>query len=726
MVQCHHKNERTLNRHLVYENTTSRNKNILNQSCILRSKTPCNNKTCFYFFSQTKRQKRSNSEDSLSFIKEVMEPRAILTLTFKNDINNILMRKSDNVTIIGSHSSLGLFRDKMEWLKSKVKTASDLDILSKISSMFGQYHKTVNAYKRAVLEKEISIINIEQSRLINGMQMLNGEKQIIKDELGDKIQDAYESKQEAFINHRNSVMKSQGIGLFFTLFNTVTSLGMGAMQAFRSFQQTKIEKNFAQGELGGVRMEHNGKPIGYMFEKEDKRMNYIHLDELIDRSKTDSWISAGGNTLTTLSLRMPNIISSSEAISKASKELGCHVSKIIENFADMSNSYHGKSNFEFFKNEIDKPISLAEVRRFESFRKQNEFKRTIHCIVSQDLSYQSEPSIEAKIALDKIDEYFEVDKGIIELQEKWYENKRKLDLLEFKKSKLDDNWEPMNNDELKKKQIIKSYFDLELTILKHLASYVFFLETKYGQIFNDFNQLVEHHYTIPLQIPFSKNIDSLYNILDKVNDWKDGQDYQPSFIVTDPWRQILHLKFTNQLLLETLRKNFTVTLNVPINGEHLDAEILGLHAHPINPYKNAKVSAAFVRLEFTSIFPEMPAKLYVNIKKSARFESMLSGEKMVNMSPKELEMYSLFKSNQYDTEEDIWDQLKEDKNCCLKEPGCGINHPFCSSPFGSYTLIVNQGNQTECPDLEVEENCKGLSLNGLKSIHLYLKYFTVG
>ena len=657
-----------------------------------------------------------------------MEPRTVLTLTFKNNLKNELMRDSDNVTIIGSHSSLGLFKDKMEWLKSRVRAISDLDILSQISSMFGQYHKTVNAYKRDVLEKEISIINDDQSRLINGIQMLNSEKDSIKDDLVVKLQDAYAAKETAFIDHQNRIRKSQSIALAFTLFNTVTSLGMGAIQAYRSFEQTKLKNNFAQGKLGGIEIEHNGKTIGYAFDKASQGIEFDHLGKLTEKSKTDSYISAGGNTLGTLFLRVPTIMSTSEAISKAGKELGCDVSKIIEDFGRMSDSYNGKSNFEFFKNEIDNPVSLAEVRRFESFRKQNEFKRTIHCIVSQDLNYQSEPTIEAKVALDKIDEYFETDKGIIELQEKWYENTRKLDLLQFKKSKLNDNWQPMSNDELKKNQIIKSYSDLESTTLKHLASYVFFLETKHGQRFSDFKKLVEDHITKPLQIPFSDNIDNLHNILNEINEWNESQDYRPSFIMADPWRQILHLKFTNPLLLETLRNNFTVTLNVPIQGEKLDAEIIGLHNYPINPSKNTKVSAAFVRLEFTSTFPEMPTKLYVNTKKSKRFESILSGEIMVNMSPKALQMYSLFMTNQCDTEEDIWEQLKENKCCCLgepEEPECGMNHPFCTSPFGNYTIIVKQGNQTDCPDLEVEENCKGLSLNGLKSIHLYLKYYIV-
>ena len=102
---------------------------------------------------------------------------------------------------------------------------------------------------------------------------------------------------------------------------------------------------------------------------------------------------------------------------------------------------------------------------------------------------------------------------------------------------------------------------------------------------------------------------------------------------------------------------------------------------------------------------------------------MIAGENIVSMSPNSIKRNNIFNVMEPEDDEKILENLTD--QCLVKENEKKGSDPFCSSPFSSYTLIVKQGNMTNCPQIETQENCKGLSLEGLKAIHLYLKYYIV-
>ena len=660
------------------------------------------------------RSKRSPSSLDKVVIDKVMEPRSVYIVTSKNELTNEFSR--DDETNIGSHASLKMFEGKMKWLREKVRTVrSDYD-LSKISDMFSDYHTTVIAYKEQLLENEIQTEEAEQNRLIDGMNLLKGKKEDIIDNFRYLIQMAFNVKENQLKNHIEQMEAAAQMEFWFGLFNGLSTIGFGMAQSVRSYADTARKNNFARQQLGfrgGKGQLQSSDPV-----------SDVHLQTNIMHAKTDAVISTLNTIVGTSTLRLPGLIKNGKIVASEANALGCPVNDIIRNISTLAEQNDYMSDFQLLKNYMYNASSLAEVMQYDSLKRQNEFRSTMHCVVTQNLEFQNEPTVEAQRVLNAIDEYFEVDKGIIKLQEKWFNIERKLESLKTQKSLLNHDWTPLAGElSMKENVIIEYYQGLERTTLRDLASYVFFLEIKYAKRFTSFDDLMDHQMNTPLQIPFHQNIDHLHKIWNQILEWKNKQFYNPSFDITNPWHQILHLKFSEKSILKTLSQTFSVTLDVPNEEYRLKGEIIGPnHLHHISNTINTKLSSVFVRLDFASHTYLMPQEMYVRIDQSSRFESTIDEQIRVAYSPKTLMKYSNFKTMSMETDDEIVEKLQTD-DCCLREIGCEFAQPFCSSPFSSYKLVINQGNQTECPSLELHENCIGLSLEGLKAIHLYLKYY---
>ena len=598
------------------------------------------------------------SDQLVEILQKAMEIRTTTLISLKNQQKSDLTL--DDETVIGSHASPGVYKSKMEWLGTKFHNANKEDVVSKMATMFTEYHKNVNNYRRDLLDSKMNITNVEQKRLINGMGLQNRKLKLVEFELMQAIKDAHETKLLAYEEYQDGLEKENFMKIMSAIVNLSPILSMGPSSALQTVVQ-----------------------------------------------------------------QLPNMISSFTTVNDLGSKFGCDISDIIVEMKEMAKRTSNLTNFDHFKSQMNEPSSLASIRKYDSFRIQEHFKRTIHCMVAQDLSYQSMHTVQAKKAVDKINEFFNIQNVLIDLQEKWSNNQRSLHIWESQKSSLDDNWAAMTENVAKEIQIICDFFELEFATLKKMAEYIFFLETKFRVHLGKYKPLLEDQLKLPLQIPFSGNIDHLHDIKNNIGKWKEEEDksYKPQPSTANPWRQILHLRFNDPILLDKLREDFTVTLEIPMNQEFLNAEIIGVHSHPINPYKNTKVSSAFARLDFDSTFPNMPEELYVHIEQSSRSVSMIAGENIVSMSPNSIKRNNIFNVMQPEDDQKILENLTD--QCLVKENEKKGSDPFCSSPFSSYTLIVKQGNMTNCPQIETQENCKGLSLEGLKAIHLYLKYYIV-
>merc|ERR1712008_70293 len=105
--------------------------------------------------------------------------------------------------------------------------------------------------------------------------------------------------------------------------------------------------------------------------------------------------------------------------------------------------YKNKTDLQFFE-EMFKNFtsSNTEVSSFRNAQKQHTFKSLLHCVTTQNLEYQNEPTLEAKEVLDLIDEYFVAEDSLLKLQEKYFDNLRELELLDGQKTLLaSDEWQ---------------------------------------------------------------------------------------------------------------------------------------------------------------------------------------------------------------------------------------------------------------------------------------------
>ena len=566
--------------------------------------------------------------------------------------------------LVGSQSSKIKYEADRGVLDAISGSATTTHILATMAQVFRNYHSTVTRSNMELIRAEITMLEGDQKLLEDGIQHLFREQEMIQNELPVKIRSAFDTKLDAAIRKKKADETAAAIQLAFT----AMTIGSSA-------------------QLKGIN------------------------DAVVNSFKY-----------------APKLIAASKTLSKGGVDLGCDVIPMVKEFAEKMAKHHlGESNLDqtFLEEAVQNATHLNEVKRFENLRSQHSFKRMVFCILAQNIDFQKEPTVEAAEVENLIDEYFDADDKMLDLSEKFIEKAKRLTILrEQSEIAGRTTLEDYGNKDSNKMQIMVDYSDMEFVLFHNLALYVSHLENKHATKFQTFSSLLKEHLSMGLQLPFSRNKVDLAKINSQVESWFADQKFEPV-----PSNRVVHFKFESPRLLRKLEEDFNVTLSVPISKSMVEGgEIVGDGSY-FNSNPNIRLTGASARLAFKDGFgsfgPGMPPKVWVWINQHQIHKLRINGNVFEYKLYKPSDAFETVKSFGVappDVVSGSQEQMTRN-DCCLKR--CTGSETFCPSPFADYTLSIPQGKQVACPQNEDHHNCKGISLRGLKAIHLYVKYSSV-
>ena len=549
--------------------------------------------------------------------------------------------------------------------------------------------------KKKHLSNRISALNKEQETFKEGMQLLSLRRDAISRELPAKVKLAMAVKQDAQKAYILAQKNEAFMNLMFSLVSVAASVGFGAT----SF-------NLDMKKMGLTKMTKDVAKISRV------------------KAKIDL-----ANTLTGMaSLRTPVIIKNSKKLKNEASGIGCPTPDIVETFAA---SLKQSTPYEDFLIEtLLSADNLIELKRLDSSRSRNQFKRTLHCVLSQNIDYQKTSSVEAEEVDDLIDEYFEAEEKMSDLGEKFYSNQKSLETLKSEKHQLDQYGLSTNTrDNRPQYRLMEAYQQIEFLILYDLSEYTAHLENKYLKCFGLNPHLVEI-LKKPLKLPMSESRLALLNLIADLTNWRTRLDQKSQFVDAS---QEVHLVWKSQKLLNRLKSKFSLTLEIPQNRNNLPSD-----THILNDvyfgHDKLKLTSIYARLQISqSGSANLPEKVWITIgqdqvSNSGEFQCEGNqNRKFITTNPMNVTKFFTVGLGESKALEETQEALNE-PDCCL-ENCAGLSDgepaPTCQSPFSAYHIWINRGRKggPACGvGTEDEYNCRGLSLEGLQAIELTFKY----
>ena len=442
------------------------------------------------------------------------------------------------------------------------------------------------------------------------------------------------------------------------------------------------------------------------------------------KGKIDFMNALTGTTI----LKTPTIIEKSKTLKNQASGIGCPTPDIVQKFA--ASLKQSTPYGDFLIQSLPSADNLLEFTRLDSSRSRNQFKRTLHCVLSQNIDYQKTSMVEAEEVDDLIDEYFEAEEKMSDLGEKFYSNQKSLEKLKSEKQQLDQHGLSTNTRDTRPQyRLMEAYQQIEFLILYDLSEYTAHLENKYLKCFGLNPHLVEI-LKKPLKLPMSESRLALLNLIADLTNWRTRLDQKSQFVDAS---QAVHLVIRSPKLLSRLKSNFSFTLNVPRNHNDLPLQT-EIYNNKYFTNDRLKLSAVFARLHFShSQSINLPEKIWVNIQQdhisnNKNFQCQgYVNRKFITTNPMNITKFFTVGLNEPMALEETQEALNK-PDCCLENCNGlsdGQPSPVCQSPFSSYHIRINEGRQggPQCGvDTEDVYNCRGLSLEGLEAIELTFKY----
>ena len=628
-------------------------------------------------------------------ILDVMEDKISAYLFLQNNTHQYQARKLpaefSDVLFAGSYMSQGLISRYENMIDEITEYANSIHNLDKIGGVLIHLQKVSRDMILKEIVLELGMLNEQQKVIGDGFQRLTREKHRIQNQLPPKIHLALNEKAEALREHQASERLDAILDLAFSLIAASSSFGLGLTSAFKSFKILKKQNIFDR-----------------------KTVDSTHLKKILEMTKSKEFIKSSGDTGTEIGGRGPVIIKAAKKLAKDIENIGCHIPDLIEKFSHLIEAdYSGKSIEDLFGRMVE-VSDLNELKRFENQRDTHQLQRMLHCVLSQNIDYQKEPSVTAQEVKNLIDEYFKAEDEILNLSEKYIINGRKIVILKQRQNYTieTNDYTPITNNG-KQLEIISTFHEYMMSMIYHIASFASHLEYKYMQSIN-INAKLSRIVSKPLKLPLRTNNLELKTIFTEIIEWNNAQLQEFDQVCGN--RVHITIKDFKTINDMVLYKNSTVTIPLAISELPKNTTV---HEY-FSSHSNIRVQSMYSTLDFNDEMKasNMPSNIWMQIEQFPLSKQVMSDKMEMFLSSNTLTISKRFNITQ---QSDIEMNLVN-FDCCLDDCGQSSKSTFCPSPFSTYNLIVPLGNQRTCPQTEPEKNCKGISLEGLNAIDIYFNY----